>query len=305
MLICSSTGKSICKKFIIKQSTLVSIVYNINNDCLNSNVNINPEGDSVTVIFYYNSISQPDEFVYGNYKNATIPKPRQGQSIATFYNNSEIHCIADSSGITNGIIHGHVYNKNNKLITNVSLSISPFVNLTYCYCDGIRYAIPDTFNVNSDGSYSATLFSLNYHFGKINICGNNPCGLIDVTGTSTIDSLNFTIEPDTSVLMDIHISGSYYDNIQTLTNNQDLVFKISPNPVNGNYFNYEINTPVISTGCYIDLLQINGQQLKRYNINANNGELQLPENISNGTYVLQLIINSNVYATNKIVVFIK
>lgn len=322
VLVCSSTGKSICKKYI-KNAQTIPYSFTLNYDSLSSNVIIKPEGDSVTILFYSNSIDtiiingivnryQGDQFVFGNYRNATIPKPRNGQSIVPGISNFQIspllqemvNCIADSSGNTRGSIHGHVYNEFNKLITNVSLSINPFLAWSYCWCLNTSYIFPDTFIVNNDGSYSAKLLSLIYHFGTINICGNNACGVIGIINNANIDSLNFTLEPDTSVLMDIHILSDFTD-INTVMNNQNVIFRTSPNPLNSNTFNYEISTTDIPSNSFINLIQINGQEIMRYNINNNTGVLQLPENISNGTYLLQLNMNNAVFATTKIIVLLK
>ncbi len=322
VLVCSSSGSSIFKKFkldTLKHGYYInygsgiydSIFYYvyvpffiINNDSLNSKININPEGDSITLIYYSKNIplveNRTETIVFGNYRNATIPKPRNGQSIVTFLTYDQLvpqevfHCLADSAGYAQGTIHGHIYNSENLLLSKGTFAISPFYGWDDYWS---TYNLADTFMVNSDGTYSTKLYALNYHFGIINICS----GYI-VEESSRIDSLNFTIEPDTAINLDIHLTGDYFHNDINYIDNNYQIIKIFPNPVNGNIIQYEISTPVISTNCYIDLININGQEINRYSITDNNGELQLPTNISNGTYLLQLQMNGKVYSTTRIIV---
>jgi hypothetical protein len=321
VLVCSSSGKSICEKYKYPFDTnclklyqcffcFQYLCYNIVNDSLKSNVNINPQGDSLTLIYYYNKSSTTETIVFGNYRNSIIPAPLKGQSIVTFliYTQTQpqviFHCLSNSSGHTQGTIYGHIYDKNNNLITKGTIALNPFFTEVDCEWSVARGA--DGIVINSDGTYSSKLYSLSYNIASIHSCVPWECGgnYYWETGTASITPLKFTIEPDTSINIDIHLSGDFVG-IKNVTANSIELLKVFPHPINSYSFHYEISTPVKSTNCYIDLINTNGQEIERYNIYENTGELNLPANISNGTYILQLRMNEKVYSSTKIMVILK
>ena len=311
LIISSSSGKSVCKK---QAGDLPDNAYRdnfgieITNDSLNSKININPDGDSIAITAFYKRWddlphSTTESIVYGNYRNSIISKPLIGESIVRYSREGISFCKRDSLGNIGGTIHGHIYDKENNLITKGSFVLSPYLELIDCW-DAMGGSGVDGIDINNDGTYSTTLYSLKYNRIAIGICNKIICKpgfYYSQTGTIPINPLTFTIEPNTSTEMDIHLLDDFVD-IQKIENNTNELLKVFPNPINNTSFHYELSVPVKSTNCIIHLLNLNGQLVGSYNIDENIGELFLPENISNGSYLLQLKINEKEYASAPIIV---
>jgi hypothetical protein len=323
VLISSSTQKSICKRtdtlfnlgnpLLPPLYPLYSFYYDyliIKNDSLNSNVNINPDGDSISITSYYKSwgdypASINETIVFGSFRNSIIPKPLKGQSIVRILLNDYgtiHHCISDSSGNVAGMLHGHIYDKNNNLITKGSFTLSPFPIYVSCL-DGSY--MTDGIDINENGTYSTSLYSVMYKLNTIGICNKynygEDCHYYFVAGTIKTVPLNFIIKPGSSIDLDIHLLDDFV-NIKQVENHSNELLKVFPNPLNDVSFHYEIGTPVRSTNCFIDLLNTNGQKIERYNILENTGDLQLPSNIANGAYLLQLWMNEKACVSIQLIV---
>jgi len=306
VLISSSTGSSFCKsKTDIFDDYLV-----ITTDSLISNVSINPEGDSVSIISYYfnwkNSLDSIVEMiVFGNYRNSTIPKPSKGQSIIrilTLLAGTDYHCICDSSGNDSGILHGKIFDKENQIITTGSFSLSPFPVFVSCADESYSAA---GFDISKDGIYSTSLYALKYKLNTIDFCDKNyigtSCYFYSVKETLRIDSLNLTVNPGSSSEIDIHLLDDLTDNNENEMKTSGF-FKVFPNPVYAGNFRYEISTPVKSTSCYVELLDMNGQIIWHHNIIENAGDIILPSNIANGLYILKIWMNKKVYHSMQLIV---
>jgi hypothetical protein len=309
ILISSSTGQSMCRK--MSQSLIYSnysIV--IRTDSLDTNLNINPEGDSITLISYYNGSESSEgltneTIVYGNYKNSTIPKPAKGQSIVAFWTDGSVpyyHCLSDSSANLKGTLHGHVYDKNNGLITSGSVIMSPFEIPVSC-SDALSSYGFSGIDINADGTYSTKLYAVKYNLDTIGISIRDSCTggvYYSKVGSKKITPINFSIQPDSSIELDVYLLEDI-TGINEVKSGSNEPLQIFPNPIHANYFHYEISTPVKSTHCFINLLNINGQTIESYSISENSGDLNLPVNISNGTYLLQLQMNNEAYLSKQII----
>ena len=86
VFICSSLGRSRLKNTKFNDSFGLMLV---RKDSLLSNLNINPEGDSIQIEYHYKHYQGPetaftDPIVFGNFRNATLNAPEMGESIATY-----------------------------------------------------------------------------------------------------------------------------------------------------------------------------------------------------------------------------
>jgi hypothetical protein len=304
--ICSSTEKSTYHfSPDYNQSDIL-----LNNDSLYPNVNINPEGDSITIIFYfpdrYTHESFVETIVFGNYPGANIPKPQKGQSIIRLLETemgTNYHCICDSSGKFSGNLMGKIYDKDNNVITTGSFNISPFPIYQQCMEGTLGTYGTD---VKIDGTYSVNLYSMIYDMNSINICSkktetSNNCTYYVITDSVAINQLNFTILPDSTVEMDIHLLDDYVG-VENIKINSPDILKIFPNPLDDDEIHYEITIPVRSTNCFIQLYNTNGQKIGYQKITDNRGELTLPLHISNGVYILQLWMNGKTYQSKQLIV---
>lgn len=313
IFISSASGKSKCKKLTHQTDWLQFSGFIITSDSLISKVNINPNGDSISIISYfhylypYPYLSGPNQltetFIYGNYKNSSIPKPLKGQGIKAFWTNGQMpfyHSLCDSSGNMQGTIKGHIYNRNNVLITSGSISINPYpIYLSGTCLDG--HFDMDAIDIGSDGTYSCKFYSQNYSLNQIEIWSNlNRCFYYKI-GNSKITPLDFSIYPDSSIDLDIHLLEDF-TGINTMEAKSNELLKIFPNPIKGGSFQYEIGTPVKATHCRLDLIDMTGRKMKSYDIIENTGELQLPSTITNGTYLIQLQMNGKKLFSDQIIV---
>jgi hypothetical protein len=310
ILISSSSGKSICKKLI--QSPLVDYSIKIRNDSLESDLTINPEGDSISLNYYYNfgsntQDSTSDYFVYGDYRNAFLSKPITGQSIKRILINSSdanYYCKCDSSDHCGGLLQGHIYDKNNNLITKGHFSLSPIPEHILCWDFMSGFGVHGI-DINNDGTYSASLYSVIYNLSSIKNCIKRNCApasyYYSVFDTVRIAPLNFAIEPDSTLELDIHLLDDFVGIKKVETTSVELL-KIFPSPLANTSFYYEINVPVKSTSCDLDLLNISGQLLMKYKILENSGELNLPSDITNGIYFFQLHMNGKLYFSKQVIV---
>lgn len=301
ILISSSTEKSIYQI----NPELENDYLIITSDSLNSKVNINYEGDSISIISYYlswqNKIdSVVETIVFGNYTNSTIPAPLKGQSIKSFLIDEIFYyCLSDSLNNMFGTLHGHIYDKYNNLITHGLFSINPFPEIRE-WPDKVEYVI-EVFSIANNGYFSILLYSRKYNFRRILTLNQGYCELPSCYKSVAIFPIDLSIYPDSSHEIDIYL----LDDISGINQNVIIEYaplKVFPNPNNGISFSYKISIPVKSTHCSINLFNINGQIIQHYNISDNSGELQLPLNITNGTYLLELLMNERPYFSTPLIV---
>lgn len=302
IFISSSAGRAKLKSFKIGNETGIIIV---RHDSLLSNLTINPLSDSICVTYFRRSYStqttvQTIAAVYGSFVTATLHAPKTGQSISvygapgtySFYNYSRSAtevCSIDKSptlGLLNdttgmmGTLHGKIYDPNNQLITST--------NNTY-YGIGIYDILP-----NGDGSYSTRIFSYFHKLNQLYYNSGSNKFIVD------IEPIIVSVSPDTVVTTDIHILK--VTAIDHPKSDPQEVIRIFPNPLTELSFKYAISIPVKSANSYLELINMAGQQFARFQITEDKGKIDLPDQTSNGTYTLRLIVNKKNYGTTKIVI---
>ena len=183
-----------------------------------------------------------------------------------------------------GTIKGIVYDKNGLPLSNMSDRGLIF--------DGDGYF----FYPQSDGSYSTRYYSLeNVEVWRLRYRYENVYRSVDIT------PISFSMQPDSVVIRDIYLTGEIATGINEINSNTESVLKIYPQPIKQS-FNYEISIPIKSLETYMIFRNINGQEMYRFLVTENKGVIVLPNNIKNGSYVLQLISNKKNYATAKLIV---
>jgi len=303
IFISSSTSKAKLKRFKIGEETGVIMV---RQDSLLSNLTINPLSDSIRVTFFRRSYSSTETTVqtiaavYGNFVTATLHAPKAGQSMAVYgapgdysnynyYWNGASVCSIDKSptiGLVNdttgmmGTLQGRIYDINNQLITSTSN--------TY-YGTGFYDIL-----TKEVGTYSTRIFSYFHKLNRIYYNSGSNRFIVD------IEPIIVSVMPDTVVTADIHILNITV--ISELKSDPQQVIRIFPNPITGLTFKYAISIPVKSANSYLELINMAGQQIARYPITEDKGEIDLPAQIANGTYTLRLIVNKKNYGTTKIVI---
>lgn len=302
VFICSSTGRARLKNE--KFDGYIGLMV-VRKDSLLSNLNINPEGDSIQIEYYYKHYLGPetalaDPVVFGNFRNATLYAPEMGESIATYsafsaysdynrgQNYGEIFSIDKSPnpGIENdstgmcGTLKGKIYDQNNQVLTNSNLSF---------YTKAI-FGI----NPSSDGSYSVRVFSYKNHITQIFYNEGPSRFTVDIT------PIDINVKPDTVITADIHIER--ITSVNEIKPDPASILNVSPNPVKDLLIQYEISVPVRSSTSYFELINMSGQKIAQIPITENAGKINLPANTVDGMYTLRLFVNNKNYANSKIII---
>jgi len=286
----SNSGTAQLKQFKIIGERGILLV---ENDSLSSNLSINPTRDSIQIIYsFYHNKHENEPVIYG-YSNGLLKSPGHGQSIAATsvsYNSSysldkspTIGAINDTIGMC-GTIKGHIYDKNNQLFNRTDVGFSSFAQ---------------NFSSNSDGTYSARIFSNNNNFNRLwtYILPNTTR-----TQSVNISPINVSAVPDTVINVDIHLLGSVINGIDEVIMNEESLVRIFPNPIKGLSFNYEILIPVKSSNSYILIADITGKTILHFPLTDNRGTINLPQQTVSGTYIVSLYVNNRNYSTSKILI---
>ena len=299
VLICSSSGRS---RYLF-DGALYNDFKLITADSLENPVNINPDGDSVTIITWFTKWNKEQQdtltetVIFGNYPNATLPAPKEGQSIGALFPEylwNNYHCLFEEATPVKGTVHGHIYDSDNNPVTEGMFNFSPYPVEVACMDGGY---FTDGFTINEDGSYSVTLYSAFYKTDAIRLCDkyemNNTCFRYYVKDTLQIDPIDLTVLPDTDVEQNIYLKEVINDIPETIHASGNL-FKIFPNPLQEGTLRYEVAVPVRSTRAFIELYSAEGRMVQQYRIQDNSGELHVPSKLNNGIYFLRLRLNGKV-----------
>jgi len=244
---------------------------------------INPLGDSLTVKYYWHDFpAYPEILIFGNYKNAQIPSPKVGQSICGLWytyakdNTPTIGALNDDTGIY-GTLTGVVYDKYLMPVVNRRLSFG--------------YPV----NTSANGSYSTRVLAQPNSFDELfySIGENVPTKYVK------LDPVSYSMEPDSVIVRDIHLTGDLETGLNDLPENN--IFRLYPNPMNKkDQLHYEIDLPVKTAGCSLDLLNVDGKLLLTKALSESKGEIEMPPVI--GVVVVNLRVDNKIIATARIIV---
>ncbi|MGB4414718.1 MAG: T9SS type A sorting domain-containing protein [Paludibacter sp.] len=272
-------------------------ILTITNDSLQSDLTINPLGDS---LFFFRESAYPivAPLIFGNRVNASVRAPRINESISLYgyeYENENdfdytysidkspsIGYENDSTGMC-GTIKGKIYDPYNLLPANVCLTGNGITD----------------FKLEANGNYSARITSSKHTIDKLYYFGTN----YEMSSGYyvKVSPVVVTTEPDTIVNVDFHIYDIVYS-IESIKNDQNIIFKIAPNLIKESSFNYEIAIPVKSSNSYIELFNMSGQLIERCNIIESKGTINLKRKLQAGNYTVRLLVNNKNYANSKIIV---
>lgn len=287
----SNSGEAKLKNLKIVGSRGILLV---ESDSLNSPLTINQLSDSISIAYsvmghkYYS-----DPMIYG-YANSRLRCPRAGQSIAAVFvdyssgmystdKSPTFGVINDSIGMC-GTIKGNIYDKNNQLL---SVNNQAFVFEYFGF----------TFYPRADGSYSTRYYSMdNNKIYKLRYKVGDVFRSVDIT------PIVFSLQPDSVVTIDIHLSGNIVNSVNEIESGQESVIHIFPNPIRELSFNYEVSIPVKSSNSYMELISVSGQKIAQYPVTEAKGKIDLPANIINGTYTISLFVNNKNYAVSKLLI---
>ena len=291
----------------------------ITSDSLVTPLSINRNGDKIIIYTYSNIYLQQvkqDSIIFGNYPGATVGMPDSGYSISRFSTrlasnnywaidyltkNSSLGTVNNITG-ESGTLTGHIYDKNNKLITN-------------CYYNtagqGI-FLLEYILTFNPDGTYTTPIFNTIYYPGKIYIKIED----FEFFGASlSIEPFELNnIHPDTIVNQDIHLTSDCgcCDVIDAIEKAKELKgdeLKLInyPNPFNPTT-NFFIKIPNNLKGkpASISIFNVNGQLIRKiavvegtstqWNGRDSNGRM-----VASGVYYYSLNINNQAIKSGSII----
>lgn len=260
----------------------------ITKDSLQSDLFINPAGDSISLLRIGGTEPLIPALVFGNAATATVRSPLVGESIALY---DDVYSIDgspslgvenDSSGMC-GTITGMVYDPHQLLPDDVWLAGCGLLD----------------FKPATDGSYSARITSSKHTVDQLYYFSTR-------TEKSSgyyvkVVPLSVTTEPDTVVSGDLHV----YDIVAALdpvNEQRESILQLSPNPVKGSAITYEIALPILSSKAHLDIFSLNGQRVGHTVLSDRKGTLQLHQELPNGTYTVSLYVNNKNYENVKLIV---
>jgi hypothetical protein len=278
------------------------VLFVLTRDSMDFNLNINPLGDKITVITeylvddYHEIQHIEDVLIFGNYQGSQIKAPFEGQSIGCagydwfgsfrYYAKTNEPTMGAPNDISKmyGTLKGKVYDKNNQLVLNDSIS---FARYNEPYLPSIKYD-----DIDEDGSYSTNVLA--NRLSKDYVYFSNK--------KIKIKPIKIDIEPDAIYEQDIHLLEDY-TGIKEISIIDNSPIRIYPNPLSGGQeLQYEVGVPVKSLDCRMEIISMDGRILFESKIANNTGSINLPHSLPNGVYIVNFKLNNKIqYATRLIV----
>lgn len=254
----------------------------ITNDSLDSDFTIARYADTLKVVSYSNGESYEDILIFGNVSGSMINYPRENQSICRYYHyfvKDKSPTIGESNDTTGifGTLKGVVYGKNSE----------PVKNRTFC--------LYHCFETDVNGKYSVRVFSRPTVLNKIAYkIDDSP------TGSASIKQLAYTMEPDSTIELDIYLTDTLATGIYYASIDEDLA-RIYPNPVSKNrQFNVIIDLPVLTSDIWIKMVDIEGRLIRKEQITQKNQSIHSPA--KSGLYLIVIWLDNQIILSQKILV---
>jgi len=178
---------------------------------------------------------------------------------------------------------GNIYDMNNELL-NIPGGKFEFYNC------------PASFYSKADGSYTTRLYAFKNTITTLFYYTSEYKGQ-----WLNIEPINVEGNPDSIIEMDIYLKSPLSD-VELVEYGSSSVLKIYPNPAIASSFNYEVSIPVKSAESFLELINANGQQVGRFNLDENSGKINLPANLSAGNYTVRLFVKNKHYTTEKLII---
>jgi hypothetical protein len=254
------------------------------------------EGDNIKLysfISFLGHVRVTDSLAYGNYPGSTIDSLPMGYSIARLSWGIFIKDLNPTIGLANdtigtcGILKGHLYNKNDSLITKGNFKLDNSIIL------------------QNDGTYLTNIYSRKIVFQRI---VNN--FQLYTTQYVNIDSLELNMNPGCLYEKDIHFLNDYtIDGVDKI--NQPSNYSISimnyPNPFNSST-NFTITIP--SSQKYgqkqINIFNALGQKISSISLLNQlhvqwDGKDYTGHASATGIYYYQLVLDSKIYKSGSMI----
>ncbi len=301
IFICSSTGKAKVKD--IQQNKDYCFNTLITPENLLSPLNINKEGDSITIVHFYNrgeDIIPKTVLTFGNYPDAMISKPAGGQSIVgvsggyydegneysySYYSKNNKPSLGNCEKDINymcGNLRGKIYDNNGQPLYNRTFKLGRYESQT-----------------DSEGNYNLQVFANTLVLDTIRLKKYENMGWNYNMMYGFINFIQMEIEVGDIIDLDIHIKGDLVSSSNVKAPENPV--KFYPNPLKqGSELNYEIDLPVFTANIELEVLSLTGQQLLKKKITNNAGIIDLQ--VEPGTYILNCTMTGKSVYSSRIII---
>ena len=254
----------------------------ITEDSLDSDFTIARYGDTIKVVSYSDGEAYEDILIFGNLPGSVIHYPGDSQSICKYYHyfvkdkSPTISRLNDTAGIF-GTLKGIVYDKYSE----------PVKNRTFC--------LYHCFETSANGDYSVRVYSRPTVLNKIAYeIDDSP------TGSASIQEIAYTMEPDSTIELDIHLTDTLATGINT-TSVDEAIIRIYPNPVSKNsLFNARIDLPVLTSDIWIEIVDVEGKLIREEQITQKNQSIRSPT--KSGLYLITLWLDNQLILSKRMLV---
>lgn len=256
---------------------------------------INPEGDMLNLTWSISEGSelfyQETEFYFGDYPEAVVTKPYPGQSIAligaTHYskdNSPSLGLMNDTTGAM-GTLYGTIFD----------INLQPVPEETFQLM--VPTSIINRFTTLIDGQYSVRAISNIYN--STTIFHDIPNQNHEIVNAE----IHYIMEPDTALNYDIYLLDNLTVGILSPKGSSGDIFRFYPNPVTQELsLKYDIGIPTNNQNLTIEVKSILSVSNFIYPVSQHEGTLKLPEQISSGVYVVNLVSGHKILSSGRLVV---
>jgi hypothetical protein len=253
-------------------------------DLVDTNFNINRQGDRIKLIQYSSVGVITDYIIFGNYPGASIGSPREGQSICRY---RDLNVIDKSPTIGNsndtlgikGTLKGTIYGKYSNLVAH-----------EHFYHNWI-----DEFETSGDGKYSIRTYARPVILKYIVYHKDNH------HQTVPIEEISYDLEPDSVIERNIHLLDELmiWDSDDQILNTTP--FKLYPNPVAASEkLLLEIDLPVKTSDIWIEITGLDGKLIRKEKVRDMETWIDTPD--VQGIFILNVLLEQKIIASGKIVI---
>ncbi len=271
----------------------------VTSDSLTSPLLMNRAGDYVKLYSYSHSSTYPYFTLlrFGNFPGSTIDSIPSGYSIVKIFLDIFAKDKCPSIGLPNdtigtcGLLTGHIYDKNNKLITEGTFGIVP-QGADYLDCN---------FSLLKDSTYLTNVYSRKVTYNHLYLYGSMPVYL-------DIDTIELNINPGVQYEKDIHILEDF-SGVEENAYKPDYEIRVInyPNPFNSST-NFAVTIP--SSQKYrqkqINIYNVLGQRINSIALSNQSsvhwdGKDFGGKAAATGTYYYQLVLDNKIYKSGSLI----
>lgn len=292
IILTTSTGKATLGTLRFEGENNILV---LRKDSLKSDLPIRMEGDSISLLFYpdiYYMNGNIPSLVFGDFTSSVLASPRAGQSIAgapsfEYTNNYSID-KSPTPGLQNdttgmcGTLTGKIFDINNQLVQSSD----------YVFMDRTGWE----YNIDGNGNYRTRILSARTTLSSMNVYHKPTRKYMQVP----VETIAFSVQPDTLIQADLHLQKDLITALDEPENAPVTMLQVYPTPPVGRQLNYSVGLPVGSSEARLELIDLNGRIYCTYRITESQGRIELPSELSSGTFFLRLQLNRRTYPSVKI-----